>query len=157
MVNLVRWVKSWNGKVPPCHLPEDGLCYKRNTTRRIATHRLDDVLAASIYRAAGNGTAFTFNRKASWAAQRLRWYYSLEDEACCRSSSPEWRYPGLQPIECAYQSRHVWPEEFPPSGLEWGVIGIKRTPIVFDVQIYDCNARCLVAAGSMLPFLADVS
>lgn len=161
MVKLMKWFKwfkwlqSWNGKVPPCHLPEDGLCYKRNTTKRKATHRLEDVMALGVYRKAGNGTAITFKRKAPWIGKHLRWYYFLEDEAGCQSSSPEWRYSGLEPIECSYQSRHVWPEELPAPALEWGVLGIRRTPIVFDVEIYDENAERLVASGSMLPFLVS--
>lgn len=149
----VKWLQSWNGKVSPCDLPEDGLCYKRNTSKRRPTHRLDNVMAMGAYRTAGNGTAFTFKRKAPWIGKHLKWYYFLQDEAGCQSSSPEWRSPGLKPIECNYQSCHVWPEEFPASGLEWGALGITRTPIAFDVQIFDANARCLVAWGSMLPFL----
>lgn len=147
-----KWLQSWNGQVSPCDLPEDGLCYKRNTSKRKATHRLDDVMAMGIYRTVGNGTAFTFRRKAPWIGKHLKWYYFLEDEAGRQSSSPEWRDPGLKPIECGNQSLHVWPEEFPPPGLEWGVLGIRSTPTVFEVQIFDANARHLVASGSILPF-----
>lgn len=73
-----KWLQSWNGQVSPCDLPEDGLCYKRNTSKRKATHRLDDVMAMGIYRTAGNGTAFTFtDQLTSHLFQAVRSFQAL--------------------------------------------------------------------------------
>lgn len=150
---MLRWLRSWNGKVPPCHLPDDGLCYHRDTSKRKAAHGLDELLTQSGYRLAVNGVTFTFKRKAPWSDRHLTWYYYVEDEAGGSDSWLEWMSPlCMKPVECYYQINHLRPQEFPPQ-REWASLRLRQAPRVFNVQIFDGDARQLVAAGSVLPFL----
>lgn len=150
---MLKWLKSWNGKVPPSHLPDEGLCYRRNTTKRKATHRLEDVITLCVYRICVNGVTFNFKRKAPWTDEPLTWYYFIKDAAGNVSSAVEWRAPMLKSLECCHQIEHLRPEEFPPQWGEWGVLRLRQAPTIFQVEIYDGHADHLVAAGSMLKFL----